>query len=165
VTTYTLLRPGRGGTAPGVQAVVAGGDGDQDATGGTQVATLHPGRWRERATALVDGVGWDYAKEGRDLVGRRSDDPGGTARLRASRVSFWSSRYELDLEGLAAQVQGSRNRVWTAGGQQLGASGHVGFWRPVPTLTLRDDVPVRHVVFLLWLEHVLTQRSRAAAAS
>ncbi|MEI4271774.1 hypothetical protein TEK04_08560 [Klenkia sp. LSe6-5] len=56
MTTYTLVRPGRRGAEKGVQPVVAGGEGDKDATGGLQVATLAPGRWRERATAVVDGV-------------------------------------------------------------------------------------------------------------
>ncbi len=40
---------------PGVHAVVAGGDGDKDATGGVLVATLQPRFWRERARAVVAG--------------------------------------------------------------------------------------------------------------
>jgi hypothetical protein len=165
VTSYTLVRAGRRGAGPGVQPVVAGGEGDKDATGGDQVATLVPGRWRERATAHVDGVEWVFEKQGRDLVGRWTADPEGTARLRAVRASFWTSRYDLDLEGRTVRVQGARTRTWSVGGQQVGTSGHVGWWAPVLTLTLPDDVPVPHVVFGLWLERVLTRRTQAAAAA
>lgn len=165
MTTYTLVRPGRRGAEPGVQPVVAGGEGDKDATGGVQVATLAPGRWREQATAVVGGVEWVYARQGRDLVGRKAADPEGSARLRAVRASFWTSRYDLDLEGRVASVTGSRHRVWTADGQPLGSSGHVGSWSPVPTVTLADDVPVHHAVFLVWLERTFVQRSRAAASA
>lgn len=165
MTTYTLVPAGHRGMDAGVQAVVAGGEGDKQATGGELVATLQPGWWRERALAVVDGDEWVYSKETGDLGGRLRVDPEHTARLRAVRASFWSSRYDLDLEGRAAQVRGARNRVWTADGEQLGTSGHIGWWSPVLTLTLRDDVPLRHAVFLVWLERTFTQRSRAAAAA
>ena len=51
------------------------------------------------------------------------------------------------------------------GDEVVGRSGRVGFWSPVPTLELRDDVPLRHVVFLLWLEHVFNRRNQSAAAA
>lgn len=167
MTVYTLTAPGHRGQGPGVRAVVVGGEGDKEAAGGLVVATLQPGYWRERARALVEGSEWVFGKESGDLGGRLSAEPEGTTRLRAVRTSFWTSRHDVDLEGLLVQVQGgARNRVWTlADGSQLGSSGRIGFWNPVPTLTLRDDVPLHHAVFLLWLEHTFTRRNQAAASA
>ena len=166
MTVYTLCRPGHRGTDPGVHAVVAGGEGDKDATGGVQLATLQPLTAGEPGTTVQVIGEWVFGKETGDLGARLSVDPEGTTRMRAVRTSFWTSRHDVDLEGVLVQVQGgTRNRVWTAGGATLGTSGRIGFWNPVPTLDLRDDVPVHHAVFLLWLEHTFTRRNQAAAAA
>ncbi|GAA4305560.1 hypothetical protein [Klenkia terrae] len=166
MTRWTLPAPGEAGMDAGVRAVVAGGEPDKVASGGLVVATLQLGFWRERARAVVDGAEWVFGKESGDLGARLSVDPEGTTRMRAVRTSFWTSRHDVDLEGVLVQVQGgARNRVWTSDGATLGTSGRVGFWSPVPTLELRDDVPLRHVVFLLWLEHTFTRRNQAAAAA
>jgi hypothetical protein len=166
VTTYTLVRAGHRGAGPGVQPVVVGGEGDKDATGGQQVATLQPRFWRERALAVVDGTEWVYGRETGDLGGRLRVDPEHTARLRAVRTSFWTGRHEVDLEGTVLHVKaGPRAHVWEAGDEVVGRSGRIGFWSPVLTLELRADVPLPHAVFLLWLEHVFTRRNQAAAAS
>lgn len=166
MTVYTLCRAGHRGMEAGVHAVVAGGAGDKDATDGLLLATLQPRWWRERALAVVDGDEWVYSKETGDLGGRLQVDPEDTARLRAVRTSFWSGRHEVDLEGTVLGVKaGPRTRVWLLGDEVVGRSGRVGFWSPVPTLELRDDVPLRHVVFLLWLEHVFNRRNQAAAAA
>lgn len=166
MTTYTLVGAGHHGMEPGVHPVVAGGDGSKEATGGVVVGTLQPRFWREGARAVVDGTEWVYGKDSGHLGARLATDPEGTARMQAVRTSFWTSRHDVDLEGVRVQVQGgARNRVWTVDGAQLGAGGRVGFWSPVPTLTLRDDVPLRHAVFLVWLEHTFTRRNNSAATA
>ena len=166
MTLYTLTGAGHRGMEAGVRAVVAGGDGDKAATGGVVVATLEQGFWRERARALVGGQEWVFGKETGDLGARLSADPEHTTRMRAVRTSFWTSRHEVDLEGVLVQVQGgARNRVWTVDGQQIGTSGRIGFWSPTPTLTLREDVPLHHAVFLVWLDVTFTRRNNQAAAA
>lgn len=166
MTRYTLLGAGRAGMDAGVRAVVAGGDGGKEAAGGVVVGTVQPRFWRERARAVVDGVEWVYGKETGDLGARWSADPEHTTRMRAVRTSFWTSRHDVDLEGVLVQVQGgTRNRVWTSGGATIGTSGRIGFWSPVPTLDLRDDVPLHHAVFLVWLDLTFTRRNDQAAAA
>jgi hypothetical protein len=153
-----LGKPGSAGAEKGTLPVLRDG---------AVVAVLRASNWKERATAVIGGQEWVYAKDGRALTGRRAEDPEGTARCRARQVSVWKGGWDIDLEGTVVEGRtASRWRMtrrYLIGGAPVAESGSTGRWNPQPTLTVVGELPLRHEVFLLWLE--LLVRRRAAAAS
>ena len=133
-----LGKAGSAGTEKGVLPVLRGG---------AVVATVQPARWREAATVTVGGRTWEYAKNGRELVARRSGDPEGTARLRARQVSGWKGTHRFLMHGM-----------------QVAESGTTPGWTPRATITIDGSLPPDQQVFLLWWEHVVRRRAAAAAA-
>jgi len=69
------------------------------------VATLRASDWKERATATIGDQEWVYAKQRRQLTGRRSQDPEGTARCSARQVSVWKGGWDVDLEGIVVEAR------------------------------------------------------------
>ncbi|WP_091940841.1 hypothetical protein [Trujillonella endophytica] len=152
-----LGKAGSSGVAKGVLPVLRDG---------VVVAQLRASNWKEAATAVVGEREWVFAKQKRELTGRWSADPEGSARLRARQVSLWKGTWEADLEGTPVAV--ASLSVWkgthrfTSGGKTVGESGSTGGWSPRPTLTCAGTVPLEHQVFLLWLEVVIGRRNQAA---
>jgi hypothetical protein len=135
---------------------------------GVVVAQLRASTWKEAATAVVGEREWVFAKQKRELTGRWSADPEGTARLRARQTSMWRGTWDVDLAGTpvlvtaASRWQGTHRFV--VRGRPLAESGHRG-WLMRPTLTPAGDLPTEHAVFLLWFELLLGRRNAAAAAA
>jgi hypothetical protein len=138
-------------------------------SGEAVVATLHASNWKEAATAQVAGRSWEFAKRAGELTGRWAEDPEHAVRLRARKASIWRGDWAVDLEGV--QLQLSTASMWkgthrySAADRQVAESGTTGGWSPRPTLTATADLPLEHLVFLLWLELVLSRRNDAAAAA
>ena len=134
---------------------------------GVVVARLRASNWKEAATAVIGQREWVLAKHKRELTGRWSAEPEGTARLRAHQTSMWKGTWEADLEGVPVAV--SSLSMWkgthryTSGGRTVAESGWTGGWSPRPTLTCDESLPVHHQVFLLWLEQVIGRRNSSAA--
>lgn len=137
-------------------------------SGGAVVATLQASNWKERATAVVGGRQWLFSRRTRELNGRWTVDPEGTARLRARQVSSWTGTWSADLEGTPVEVAPLSHWKGThrflAGGQQVAHSGSTGGWSPRVTLTAAPQMPLDHRVFLLWLELVVSRRNTAGLA-
>ena len=138
-------------------------------SGGAVVATLHASNWKEAATAQVAGRSWKFAKRAGELTGRWAEDPEDAVRLRARKASFWRGNWAVDLDGV--QLQMTTASMWRgthhyrAADRQVAESGTTGGLSPRPTLTATVDLPLAHLVFLLWLELVLSRRNDAAATA
>ena len=132
------------------------------------VATLHASKWKEAATAVVEDQEWVFAKQHRELTGRRAQDPEDTARMRARQTSAWKGTWGLDLEGTAVEMRPAS--VWRGthrylrDGRQIALSGSEGTWSRRPTLDAGDALPLRQQVFLLWIELLILRRTAAATA-
>lgn len=135
---------------------------------GALVATLRTAKVREAATAVVGDRAWVFERAGRALRGRLASDPEGTARLTATQTSWWKSTWEVDLEG--ARLQMRIASMWRGthryerDGRTVAESGSTGRWLRLPTLTVRESLPLHAQVFLLWVELVLTRRAATGAA-
>ena len=136
---------------------------------GSVVATVRTSTWREAGTATIAGQDWVLAKGKRSLTARRAFDPEEAVRLRATKTSFWTDTWVVDLEGTDVEVQTASRRKGThrylVDGRTVAESGTVGRWSPRPTLTAEPELPLHHQVFLLWLELILLRRAAAAAAA
>ncbi|CAM3641180.1 hypothetical protein OCAE111667_19830 [Occultella aeris] len=131
------------------------------------VADVDRSFWSERARVVIEGVPWEYGKDGSERVGTIVGEP--AARCRAVRPSFWrqnwviaigpTTRYEIAPEGAFR-----RSYVVTRDGQWVGSSGVGGFWSIKPTLDIADDVPVADAVFLLWIAFLMRARANQAAS-
>jgi hypothetical protein len=136
---------------------------------GAVVATLHASKWKEAATAVVDGREWVFAKQHRELTGRWADEPEGSARLRARRTSAWKGTWTLDLEGTTVEMRNAS--VWKGthrflrDGQQVAQSGSKGTWSRRPTLEADGSLALTAQVFLLWVELILSRRAAGATAA
>jgi hypothetical protein len=156
-----LARAGTAGVGKGVLPVL------DDA--GAVVATLDTAKVREAATARVGDRAWAFARQGRELIGRRSADPEDTARFRARPVSLWKGTWEVDLESQRLQLR--PESVWRGthryerDGRTVAESGFTGRWLRLPTLTVHEQLPLDAQVFLLWVELVLTRRSATGAGA
>jgi hypothetical protein len=134
---------------------------------GVVVAQLRASNWEEAATAVIGEREWLFAKRKRELTGRWSVDPEGTARLRARQTSMWTGTWEGDLEGTPVSV--SSLSMWkgthryTSAGRTVGESSSTGGWSPRPTLSCDGSLPLEHQVFLLWLELVTSRRNSSAS--
>jgi len=135
---------------------------------GAVVATLHASNWKEKATALIDGREWNYAKERRELTARWFLDPEGTARFRARQVSFWKGSWDVDLEGTPVEVRTASwwrtTHRYLVGGREVMRSGAAGLGQR-PTLDGDGGLTLPQLVFLLWLELVVRRRAAAATAA
>jgi len=135
---------------------------------GEVVATLHASNWRERATALIDGREWVYAKQHRELTGRWVMDPEGSARLRARQGSFWRGGWDVELEGTRVEVRTASwwrsTHRYLVGGREVARSGAAGLGQRA-TLDGDGGLPLPQVVFLLWFELVVRRRASAATAA
>jgi hypothetical protein len=135
---------------------------------GVVVATLRASNWKERATAVIEGQEWEFAKAGGALTGRRAGDPADTARLRAEQASAWKGTWELDLEGLPAQLRPASRWKGTYAlerdGRGIGETGSTGRWSPRATLRA-DGLPLHQQVFVLWVQLLFQRRAMAAAAA
>ncbi|MGY2004973.1 hypothetical protein [Blastococcus sp. SYSU DS1024] len=133
------------------------------------VATLRSATWTEAATVTIDGSTWEYARHRRELTGRRSGDPEGTARLRARQTSAWKGTWEIDVEGATVEVRPASRWKGThrflLHGRQVAESGTTPGWTPRATITVDGELPVAQQVFLLWWEHVIRRRVAAAAGA
>jgi hypothetical protein len=133
---------------------------------GAVVAVLRASNWRESATAVVGGREWVFGKSKGELRGRWASEPEDAVRLRASRPSFWTGTWAVELDGGPVEV--ARVSRWKgthrflSGGRQVAQSGSTGGWSPRPTLDAEDSVPLHQQVFLLWMELVLHRRNDAA---
>jgi hypothetical protein len=136
---------------------------------GALVATLRASNWKEQATAVIGGQEWVYAKARRELTGRWAADPEGTARCRARQVSMWKSGWDVDLEGTAVEARSTSwlrtTHRFLVEGAPVAESGTTGRWNSRPTLSVVGELPLRHQVFLLWLEFVVGRRAAAASAA
>ena len=136
---------------------------------GSVVATLRASGWKEAATAHVGDRAWIFAKEKGALTGRWEQDPEGAERLRARQTSWWKGTWTVDLEGTTVDVETASRWKGThrflSGGRTVAESGNTGGWSPRPTLATHDSLPLEHLVFLLWLELVLTRRNNAAMSA
>ena len=136
---------------------------------GFVVATVRTSKWREAGTATIADQDWVLAKGKRSLVARRAFEPEEAVRLRATKTSFWTDTWVVDLEGTDVEVQtASRWRGthrYLVNGRTVAESGTVGRWSPRPTLTAEADLPLHHQTFLLWLELVRGRRAAAAAGA
>ena len=134
---------------------------------GSPVAVLRASNWREAATAVVGERVWVFAKRRGELTGRWDAEPPDTARLRAVQASFWRSTWTLELEGRQVEMQNASmwrgTHRYLSGGKHLAESGTTGRWSPRPTLTADDALPLHQLVFLLWVELVLSRRNAAVA--
>ena len=132
----------------------------------TVVATLRASNWKETAAAVVGDREWVFAKHKRELSARWAAEPEGAVRMRAWQKSFWSSTWDVELNGTPVEVQTASwwkgTRRYLAGGRQVAESGTTGGWSPRTTLNADDALPLDHQVFLLWLEMVITRRNNAA---
>jgi hypothetical protein len=158
-----MLELGKGGSA-------GAGQGELPVLrDGAMVARLKASNWKEQATALIEHREWLFTKHKRELVARRSVDPGGTARLRARQISWWKSTWTVELDGAVLEMRPASKwrgtHRYLAGDRQVAVTGSVGRWSPRPTLTAEDSLPLDHQVFLLWVELVLTRRAAATAAA
>lgn len=151
-----LGKAGEHGTGKGVVPVLSDG---------RVVATLQASNWRERAIALVGDRSWTFTKAGREIVGRWTPEPEGSARLRARQTSMCKGTWEADLEGTVVIVESASmwkgTHRFLAGGRQVAGSGTVGTWSTRPTLAADAAVPLDHQVFLLWLLVVISRRNSA----
>jgi hypothetical protein len=136
---------------------------------GVPVATLRVSSWKEKATAVIGGREWVFAKAGRQLSARLAVDPEDAVRLRAWPKSVWGSTWAAELDGTAVDVQNiswwKTTHRYLVAGRQVAESGTTGGWSQRPTLTADDSLSLDHQVFLLWLELVLTRRHQAAVAA
>jgi hypothetical protein len=155
-----LGKPGSAGTERGTRPVLADG---------AVVATLQASNWKERATATIGDQEWIYAKQRRQLTGRRSQDPEGTARCSARQVSMWKGGWDVDLEGTVVEARTASwwrtTHRYLLDGRTVAESGTTGAWNPRPTLTVTDALPLHQQVFLLWVELVVRRRAEAASAA
>ena len=136
---------------------------------GSVVATFAASNWKERATARIDGGEWVYGKAGRELVGRRTEDPEGTVRYRAHQMSIWKRHFGVDLEGTAVEARTSSwwrtTHRYLVGGRVVAESGSAGRLSQRPTLDGDGSLSLPQQVFLLWVEFVLRRRAAAASAA
>jgi hypothetical protein len=133
---------------------------------GSVVATLRASSWKEAAGARVGDRSWIFAKEKGALTGRWEQDPEDAVRLRARQTSWWKGTWTVELEGTTVDVETvSRWKTahrYLSGGRTVAESGTTGGWSPRPTLTTDDSLLLDHLVFLLWLEVVISRRNNAA---
>ncbi len=133
---------------------------------GAVVATLRASGWKEAATARVGDRSWIFAKEKGALTGRWEQDLEDAVRLRARQTSWWKGTWTVDLEGTTVDVETlSRWKTthrFVSAGRVVAESGTTGGWSPRPTLRTDDSLPLDHLVFLLWLQLVMTNRNNAA---
>jgi hypothetical protein len=138
-------------------------------SGEAVVATLQASHWKEAATAQVGERSWDYRKRDGELIARWAEEPADAVRLRARKISFWRGEWAVDLAGLQLQMTSASRwkgtHRYSTAGRQVAESGTTGGWSPRPTLTATDELPLDHLVFLLWVEFVLRRRDAAAAAA
>jgi hypothetical protein len=155
-----LAKAGTAGVGKGVLPVL-----DDD---GAVVATLDTAKVREAARARIGDREWVFTRRGREMIGRRADDPEDTARFRAVPLSAWKGTWEVDLEGTRLRLRPAS--VWRGthryerDGRVVAENGFSGRWLRLPTLTTHEPLPLEAQVFLLWVELVLTRRSATAAA-
>jgi len=132
------------------------------------VATLHASNWKEKATALIDGREWTYAKEHRELTARWLLDSEGSARFRAKQVSFWRGGWDVDLDGTRVEVRPASwwrtTHRYLVDGREVARSGAAGLGQR-PTLDGDGGLALPQLVFLLWLELVVRRRAAAATAA
>jgi hypothetical protein len=155
-----LARAGTAGTERGTLPVL---------DGGVPVATLRTAKVREAATAVVGGEEWLFARSGRGLVGRRAGDPEDAERYRAIRTSSWKGSWRIDLEGTRLEMRPASAwrgaHRYSGDGRTVVESGFTGRWLRLPTLAVREPLPLPAQVFLLWVELVLTRRSATGASA
>ena len=152
-----LGRAGTAGTEKGTLPVL---------DGGARVATLRTAKVREAATAVVGGEEWLFTRTGRSTGGRRATEPEGTERLAATQTSWWRGTWEVELDGTRLQMRTASawrgTHRYLRDGRAVAESGFTGGWLRLPTLTVREPMPLTAQVFLLWLELVLSRRNTAA---
>jgi hypothetical protein len=133
---------------------------------GETVATLRASNWKESATAVVDGHDWIFAKQGRELFGRRADDPEGAARFAARQTSFWKGTWSMTLEGTPVEMRTVSHwkgtRSYLVGERQVAESGPRSGWSPRPSVQVDSALPMPQQVFLLWFELIVNRRNQAA---
>ncbi len=133
------------------------------------VATVRASKWKEAATAVVGNREWVFVKAERELTGRWSADPEGTARLRARQASWWRGTWEADLEGTAVRSEvvsrWKGGHRYLSGGRVIAETGTTGGWSPRPTLTADESLPLDQQVYLLWLALVMSRRDEAATTA
>ena len=158
-----MLELGRTGTAgAGKGAIPVFRDG-------SVVATLRASDWKESATAVVGDREWVFSKRKGELTGRWAAEPEGTARVSARQTSLWKGTWTADLEGRPVDVESASywkgTHRFLSGGRQVAESGSTGGWSPRPTLSVADELPLDHQVFLLWLLLVISRRNTAAISA
>jgi len=155
-----LGRAGTAGTEKGTLPVLAGG---------ASVATLRTAKVRDAATAVVGGEEWLFTRSARGLVGRRADEPEGSDPFRATQTSWWKGTWEVELDGTRLQMRTASawrgTHRYTRDGATVAESGFTGGWLRLPSLAVREPLPLPAQVFLLWIELVLTRRATAGAAA
>jgi hypothetical protein len=155
-----LGRAGTAGTERGTLPVL---------DGGALVATLRTAKVREAATAVVGGEAWLFTRSRRGLVGRRAGEPEDSARFRTTQTSWWKGVWEVDLDGVRLQMRNASawrgTHRYSREGRTVAESGFTGRLLRLPTLTVQEPLPLAALVFLLWVELVLTRRSATGAAA
>jgi hypothetical protein len=136
---------------------------------GVLVATLRTAKVREAATALVGDEEWLFERRGRSLAGRRAGGAEHADRLTATQTSWWRGTWEVELEGTRLEMRTASawrgTHRYSRDGRTVAESGFAGRWLRLPTLAVREPVPLSAQVFLLWVELVLTRRSAAGTAA
>jgi hypothetical protein len=153
-----LQRAGTAGVGRGVLPVL---------DDGAVVATLDTAKVRDAARARIGGREWIFERRGRQLTGRRAEDPEGTQRYVATPVSMWKGTWDVDLEGTRFRLRPASvwrgTHLYERVGRVAAESGFTGRWLRLPTLTVHEPLPLEAQVFLLWVELVLTRRSSTSA--
>ncbi len=133
---------------------------------GAVIATLEPSTWKNTATALVGEREWVFAKRRRELTGRWAVDPEDTVRFRARQTSRWRNTWEIVLDGVALRAETSSRwrstHRFVSDGAAVAESGSTGGWAPRRTMTGDDTIPLDQLVFLLWLELIISRGNTAA---
>jgi hypothetical protein len=136
---------------------------------GSVVATLRASDWKESATAVVGDREWVFNKRKGELTGRWAAEPEGTARVSARQTSLWKGSWTADLEGRPVDVESASywkgTHRFLSGGRTVADSGSTGGWSPRPTLSVAEELPLDHQVFLLWLLLVISRRNTAAISA
>lgn len=155
-----LGKAGSAGMAKGVLPVL------QD---GAVVATLRAANWREAATAVVDDQEWIFTKRRRELVGRRTTDPGGVDRFSARQTSVWRGTWSLTLDGAPVEMRTlshwKATHRYSVGERPVAESEPRGGWSATPKIGLRSSLPLEQQVFLLWFELVVNRRNQATTTA
>ena len=156
-----LGKSGEHGVEKGTHAVLRSG---------AVVGMLRSSSWKEEATAVVGDREWAFGKRKYELIARWAVEPeDAAARVSAREESMWKGTWTIDLGGTPVDVEVASiwkgSHRYSRNGQQIAESGTSGGWSMLPTLTVDQDLPVEHAVFLLWFELVVRGRNAAVVTT